>query len=374
MKILLLSGYDAASHKRWREALVKQFPEFQWKLLALPPRHFNWRVRSNCLTWAFSEADFLQQDYDLLIATSMVDLSALRGFVPKLATIPTIVYCHENQFAYPKNIDHNGNEIGGNKTDLVSIQVLNLYTALCADALVFNSEYNKNTFLQGVETMLQQFPDHVPKGLEAMLQQKSQVIPVPLEKECFIVADRNNLDKKRFEIIWNHRWEFDKGPDRLLACIEALPLELPLLFHVVGQQFRSSPEIFQEIKHALEQRKWLGRWGFIVDEQDYRQLLQRGDAVLSTSLHDFQGLAILEAVAAGCVPVVPNRLAYPELFAEPYRYRSFESNMEREAESAAATIGDLLAKGSVMAPSQQHLSWDCLRRDYADLIHSLTAK
>jgi len=98
MRILLLSAYDAHSHRRWRQGLVAAFPEWRWTVLTLPPRFFSWRVRGNSLSWAFSERETLEQSYDVLVATSMTDLSALKGLVPAL------VYCHENQFAYPDRL------------------------------------------------------------------------------------------------------------------------------------------------------------------------------------------------------------------------------------------------------------------------------
>ena len=101
MRILLLSAYDADSHIYWRKGLVAHLPEHQWTVLTLPGRYFSWRMRGNSMSWAFSEYETLSQPYDLVIATSMTDLSALRGFVPSLANTPTLVYFHENQFAYP---------------------------------------------------------------------------------------------------------------------------------------------------------------------------------------------------------------------------------------------------------------------------------
>src|SRR5690606_25287589 len=66
-------------------------------------------------------------------------------------------------------------------------------------------------------------------------------------------------------------------------------------------------------------------------------LLGQSDAVLSTAIHDFQGLAILEGAALGCRPVVPDRLAYQEIFADDHRYESTE-NIIREAQACADHI------------------------------------
>ena len=75
MKILLLSAYAARSHVHWQQMLQSMFPRWEWTVLELPPRHFSWRVRGNALYWSIEEQDTLEQAYDLLIATSMVDLA-----------------------------------------------------------------------------------------------------------------------------------------------------------------------------------------------------------------------------------------------------------------------------------------------------------
>ena len=99
----MLSAYAAQSHVHWQRTLEKMFPTWQWQVLSLPPRHFSWRVRGNPLYWALAERPLLEQDYDLLVATSMVDLATLRGLVPALSRLPSIVYFHENQFDYPQH-------------------------------------------------------------------------------------------------------------------------------------------------------------------------------------------------------------------------------------------------------------------------------
>ncbi len=356
MRILLLSAYDALSHQYWRQGLVSAFPEHDWTTLTLPPRYFSWRIRGNSLSWAFSKRDILEQPYDLIVATSMVDLTGLKGLVPALAQVPTLVYFHENQFAYPES---------GHAFKSVEPQMLNLYNALAADLVVFNSAFNRDTLLDGAARLLNKLPDQVPAGLIPAIEQKSEVIPVPLPQDVFCPAI---VQPGPLQIIWNHRWEYDKGPellkDALLAMLDA---KLDFKLHVVGQQFRHTPEVFTEIHQLLNQQQRLGYWGHVESVQEYRALLQASDVVLSTALHDFQGIAVLEGVAAGCVPVVPNRLAYKELLNEAFRYGD-----QKEVDSMVTLLQQMArlkkSEQPLPCPDIQQLSWDAMKTRYAQAL------
>jgi len=366
MRILLLSAYDAASHRRWREGLIARFPEHDWQVLTLPARHFSWRIRGNSLTWAVAERAVLERAYDLLIATSMVDLASLKGLVPALARVPSIAYFHENQFAYPA---------GARRFESIDPQMVTLYTALAADRLAFNSDYNRRSFLAGVEQLLAKFPDAVPPGIVDLLAARSSVVPVPLEAACFVArTDAENAGGRPVHLIWNHRWEYDKGPDRLLAVVERL-LErgVDVEISVLGEQFRQRPDEFDVLKRRLDARAGLLRhWGHIDSIDAYRRHLRSGDVVLSTALHDFQGLSVLEAVAAGCMPLLPDRMCYPEWFPREFLYPSFVDDPDREADAAADAFERLaarLAAGEVARPpSVRNLGWPELSDLYAELL------
>src|SRR5690554_4277065 len=89
MRALLLSAYDAPSHRYWHQTLSSALTAIDWTTLSLPARYFNWRIRSNSLYWAHAEKACLQQPWDFLLATSMVDLTGLRALLPSLAQVPT---------------------------------------------------------------------------------------------------------------------------------------------------------------------------------------------------------------------------------------------------------------------------------------------
>ena len=367
MRVLLLSAYDAHSHRRWRRGLVAAFPEHDWTVLTLPPRNFSWRIRGNSLSWALAERAVLEQPCDLLIATSMTDLSALKGMLPSLAAVPSLVYCHENQFAYPARPA---------ARDCHEPKMVSLYAALAADRVLFNSEYNRQSFLQGVQAFLDRMPDAVPPGVVEHLAGKSGTLPVPLETDWFAARPATVRTDGPFTLVWNHRWEYDKAPERLFGALRQLQQAgADFRVHVIGQQFRQQPPVFAEMQPQLKDR--IGAWGMVESESGYRQLLQQSHVSLSTAMHEFQGLALLEATACGCIPLAPDRLAYPEFVPAEFRYPSFPDDPARESTAIAARLQVLyehFQHGELpRAPNVSGLSWVHLRQAYAAEINVLSA-
>ncbi|SET10233.1 Glycosyl transferases group 1 [Marinobacter segnicrescens] len=330
-RILLLSGYDAGSHRRWRDQLLAALPDYHWQVLALPPRFFRWRIRGNPLSWLGEP--LLQEPWDMILATSMVDLATLKGLNPQLARTPSILYMHENQFAYPDS---------GRQHSSVEPAMVNLYSALAADRVLFNSAWNRNSFLHGAFRFIDQMPDRLPPDMTASIEEKSRVVPVPIDDRLFVT--RSTVPNWEVpHLLWNHRWEYDKGPERLLYLLRELRRrEQPFRLSVVGEQFRQQPGAFSQVREEFGTH--LDNWGFLERRGDYDQLLASADVVVSTALHDFQGLAMLEAMASGCLALAPRRLAYPEYVPQSQCYEGHEDDPHAEARAAADTLQTLLAQ------------------------------
>ncbi|NNE94650.1 MAG: glycosyltransferase [Acidimicrobiales bacterium] len=49
------------------------------------------------------------------------------------------------------------------------------------------------------------------------------------------------------------------------------------------------------------------------DVDSYRNWVRRSDIVASCTSHEFFGIAVVEALAAGCRPVLPDGFSYPEI-------------------------------------------------------------
>lgn len=328
-RILLLSAYDAGSHRRWREQLVASQPAFDWQVLTLPPRHFRWRIRGNALSWL--NEPLLRQPWDLVVATSMVDLAGLRGFHPSLATTPALLYMHENQFAYPDS---------GRQHASTEPAMINLYSAIAADRVLFNSAWNRDSFLEQARRFLDRMPDALPQAMLAGIGDKSAVVPVPIEDHLFRER-RQPLNRHCPHLLWNHRWEYDKAPERLLLLLQALrERDKDFRLSVVGEGFRGQPEAFGQIREQFGGR--IEHWGFVESRSEYDRLLARADIVISTALHDFQGLSMLEAMASGCLALAPARLAYPEYVPAAQLYTSNTRDPAAEAASAADCLQAML--------------------------------
>lgn len=387
MRILLLSAYDALSHRYWREGLVEQFPEYQWTVLALAPRYFNYRVRANPLSWFSEQYATLSAPYDLIIATSFVDIATLRGLVPALATTPLWLYCHENQFAYPESAQQAEQKLQADNKQQSShdleAKMVFLYACLAADIISFNSAWNRDSAFVGMAELLHRFPEKLDNSVLDSIKSKANIIPVPLppiqaldklasDSSNEIAIDRNK-DSQTLSLLWNHRWEYDKGPETLLTLVSELDKNsFNCEINIVGQQFRQIPAAFNKIEQILRESSSLrcGAWGYIESKQQYQQLLQHSNIVISTALHDFQGIAVLEAVQAGCVPLLPNSLVYPEIFAEEYLF-AVERDTRRTANLIYTQLKQWQQSGLALSPDVSNFEWPQQRKSYQRTIESL---
>ncbi|MFV8834871.1 tRNA-queuosine alpha-mannosyltransferase domain-containing protein [Aquisalimonas sp. APHAB1-3] len=298
--IWLLSAYRADSHAAWADWLQRRVHGVHWHVRELPGRHFRWRIRGNPLSWL---DELPRQTPDRILATSMVDLATLRGLHPRLAGVPVDYYFHENQFAYP---------VSPEQVRSVEPQIVQLYGALAADRLLFNSRFNRDSFLDGAADLLRRMPDATPDRVPERLSARSVICPVPVQPLPAAPEKDDAL------ILWNHRWEYDKAPDLFAdAMIGLARAGYRFRLALLGARPRTPPEALRRLRTALPER--IIADGRVADAA-YRELLGRAGIVVSTAAHEFQGLAMLEAASAGAIPLVPDALCYPEQYPGAYRY------------------------------------------------------
>jgi glycosyltransferase involved in cell wall biosynthesis len=122
-------------------------------------------------------------------------------------------------------------------------------------------------------------------------------------------------------VIWPHRWEHDKDPDAFFSAVVELAEEgIDFEIAVAGQSFRETAAGMAGAASTLGDR--LVHLGEPESRDAYARLLASADVAVSTARNEFFGLAMMEACYAGCAPLVPDRLAYPDIYPAEARYRT----------------------------------------------------
>ncbi|PYG01319.1 MULTISPECIES: DUF3524 domain-containing protein [unclassified Thioalkalivibrio] len=351
-RVLLLSAYRADSHAAWADALVTAFPGIDWQRFELPGRHFRWRIRGNPISWL----DALEGvRADAIVATSMVDLATLRGLHPPLAGLPALYYFHENQFAYP---------VGEHQVRSIEPQIVQVYGALSAGRIAFNSAFNRDSFLDGLRALLRRMPDAVPPGVPERLAERARVLPVPVAPPRR--PDGGTPERDPGLILWNHRWEYDKRPELFAEALERLAARgRDFRLALLGPRPEPPPDALQRIRQ---------RFGACivadgrVPREEYDALLRRAGIVVSSTAHEFQGLSMLEASAAGARPLVPDALCYPEQYPCEYRYPTGDS------EALAARLDGWLTDGLPPPVDVSALETTALLPAWARALEELTGR
>jgi glycosyltransferase involved in cell wall biosynthesis len=360
MRVLLLSAYHSASHAYWCNGLMAALPHISWTLKTQPARHFSWRVEASGLLWALSDDADFDNHYDLIIATSLSDLTRLRAFRPHLAAVPTWLYFHENQFAHPRSASQAaGHQIGW--------QFLSIQNALCADWISFNTRFNRNTFMDGARQLLSRFPEKVPGKPLARIEQRSDVLPVPLT-DAF--ADMADTPKETDLILWNHRWEWDKKPENFLKALiqlrdSGVHFRLAMLGSGGGRN-----EAFEQQRQALGDA--VVHWGE-ASPDEYRQWMSKAGIGVSTSIHDFQGLSMLELAQAGAGVIVPRRLAYPECLPGARFYRGSEQDGDQDVADLVEQLASVLTERAPTPVRHEIPLWSTLAEQYADRMSAIAS-
>ncbi len=313
MRVLLIEPFYGGSHRLFADR-VAAFSAHEVSLLTLPASFWKWRMRGAHLRLA-EKLEGLPGPFDCLLAADMLSLAEFVGTVPSLAAAARVVYFHENQLGYP---------VPKGEAPDVHFGFTNLSTALAADRLVFNSRFHLEEFLGGIAAFLGAMPDHRPRRIEERLRPRARVVYPGIDLEEIGPGAAGGRPARRpLRILWNHRWEFDKQPEVFFGILRRLAAEgLDFRVQVLGENFQARPKAFLEAREFLGHR--LERFGFLRDRGEYIAALRESDVVVSTAIQEFYGLSVLEAAGCGCLPLVPERLVYPELYPAEARYGSDE--------------------------------------------------
>jgi glycosyltransferase involved in cell wall biosynthesis len=309
-RILALNPWHGGSHQAFIEGWANH-SRHEFTVLPLPAYKWKWRMRHAAVTFAQQlhelHADPSQElpKWDVLFCTDMLGLAEFRGLCPEsIQQIPSIIYFHENQLTYPTQKDEERD---------FHFAYSNMTSALAADRVWFNSNYHRNEFLTALRALLRRMSDFGhQESVDAILAKSDIQYPgIDAPAVCHSSEHVDTRSDGPLRIAWASRWEHDKNPEIFFAALDELvKLDVPFEISVLGESFRNSPGCFEESRTKLSAH--IRHWGFAESREEYFRILSESDVVVSTARHEFFGISVLEAVAAGCWPLAPKALAYPE--------------------------------------------------------------
>ena len=155
--------------------------------------------------WEELERQYTDVRWDGLIATDMMNLAEFLALTrPKFDRVPVLLYMHENQVGYPLHPEERRD---------YHYALTNFISILSATKVVFNSEYNRQEFFSGIRSILSEMPDYRPSRENVdSIESSCQIIPPAVDLLELDAPRKHSGDVP--VILWNHRWERDKQPER----------------------------------------------------------------------------------------------------------------------------------------------------------------
>lgn len=333
VNLAIIEPFYSGSHKYWVDSL-KSMLSANVVSFTLPGRHWKWRLSAGAIPLA-KEVNASNLDIDLFLVTDMLDVSLFKALLtPKYASIPLVLYMHENQVSYPFQMENNLTEQDRH------YGLINYKSVITADRIWFNSSFHLQDFFTSMHRFLQPMPEgKFHQKIVAEQKNIATVVPLGIDVTSMEQCRRQKVDKHT--ILWNHRWEHDKNPESFFNALFQLSnagYDFDLI--VCGENYGKHPAIFDQAKGILEDH--IVHWGTFESKSEYYEALWQATILPVTNIQEFFGLSVMEAIYCGVSPLLPNRLSYPSLYPnKQVFYDSDESLIQKLKALLDSSINDL---------------------------------
>ncbi len=360
MKILALNPFHSGSHRAFFDGWAKE-SRHEFTLFTLPGTQWKWRMRHAATSFALQIREFLEKEphsWDVIFTTDMLSVAELKGQLPdSVRSCPVVLYFHENQFEYPTRLE------GEQAQRDEHFAFTNLVSLLSADQVWFNSNYHQGNLLNHVRNQLSRVPKLAQSDAARWKEELEKVEQLAKVHSPGIERVKARISTGGpIHIAWVGRWEHDKNPEQFFEALSQLRGSgLAFQLSVFGESYRNTPECFSKAHEEFQAN--IVHWGFAESKERYFELLAQADVVVSTAIHEFFGIAVLEAMNAGCVPILPQRLSYPELVRDEARFlydgttNGLVENLRRQAQRKLDSLAAFQADQRFAVELAQRFEW-----------------
>ncbi|MCF8067183.1 MAG: DUF3524 domain-containing protein [Desulfobacterales bacterium] len=362
MKFLFLEPFFGGSHKSFAQGLVAH-SKHDIDLFTMPGEFWKWRMEGAALY--FKKKIPPLEKYDGLIVTDLMSLSDFRA-ISGPCFPPALLYFHENQLTYPDDVY---------KKQDYQFGCIDITSALSADRVLFNSKTHLDSFTAVLKSFINRAPDFKPEWVIDEIITKADV----LHPGCDFPAKREPLETLDADlplVIWNHRWGFDKNAGAFFFAIDKIAGQ-GIDFHLalLGENFDRIPDIFADAKEKHKER--IVQYGYAASQEEYCNILKRGHIVVSTANQENFGISIVEAIRFGCVPLLPDRLSYPEILPETYHEALLYSDRQelfRKLKYAILNYNEFASERDSLSQEMGRFAWKRIVKKYDKELDDLVCK
>lgn len=366
VRVSLIEPYLGGSHRAWAEGW-QAASRHNVAIHGHEATAWRWRMRGSAVTLARALAEdiAIQGPPGAIVATDMVDLAGLLGFMRRsLSDVPAVLYFHENQLTYPRQTDE----------PLDQGLVWSMWRSMvAADEIWFNSDFHRDELLGALPDLLSSVPDHDHRYLLDEVVGRSRVHPVGVDVARL---SRTTGSARRTEaplVLSSQRWHHDKDVGAVLrALIRAAEDGVDFRLAVVGDETGGQAEELNPMIDRLGARV-IARGQ--PPREEYESLLRDADIVVSAARNEFFGIAVVEAIAAGAWPIVPDALAYREVIPPQWHADCLydRGRLGAALRSAIDAVSSGSSVAAELAPAMDRFDWPLVAEAYDMAIDELVA-
>ena len=241
-RVVLVEPYYGGSHRAWADGLVAH-SRHEIHLVTHDAAYWRWRLRGSALTLAEAVVDGggrarsarcpPGQRHGPPAGAARVPAPGHRG--PAVA-----LYLHENQLTHP---------VGPRDRPDEGLALANWLSMAVADRVLVNSEAQLADLRSALPVLLGRALDHGHGHRLDEVLARCRVLPVGVDLDGIAPDDHPRPEDPL--VVWNHRWDHEKRPDRLFSVLHHLADEgVAFRLALAGENLRFDPQEFDRHPRA----------------------------------------------------------------------------------------------------------------------------
>jgi hypothetical protein len=155
---------------------------------------------------------------------------------------------------------------------------------------------------------------YIVKKLPASIKNKIKILPLGIDGIDFTSFQRHI---KKYDVVFPHRLNDDKGLIQFIDIIGRMPDVKFFITIPQKEKFIHGNDYYLKLK-KFKNIKFI----FSESSNEHLNTLSMARIVLSCARQENFGYSVIKSILVGCIPVLPNKLCYPEFINKIFLYNN----------------------------------------------------